>query len=558
MTGIHNIYRSKEYRIFERNYMSGMLQHQKDCLDEMIMEDCLTICMPTGTGKSRVIYGDMLDHLKLDTFDTFVIASHRLLLNVQHFNELFTTFEILATKIGFIFVGSSGVDLTDIQTNISINQKLASEKLNYPDLITTCLSSDDIKKYVDEHHAAKRDVIIITTYHSLDKLKDVDIHSIYCDEAHFLATPKEAAQFKDNFEKIQAKRKFFFTATPKDLVIPIDVIDENDTESFLMNNTNIFGKRIGISFKEAINECLIVKPYVHLMELRGFKDTKKYSSGSNYAKVILDGFRQHENTLEHVEECAGKILVKCPSVEFIWKIKKELENKKPEDIHIFAGASWNPDGNPYYMNNESVSGKTKFLRLLQELKPNEKCIILHYDILSEGIDVPGITGVMFLSKELPSKPKILQTIGRSTRLLKSDREAIRNGAISKTDYHKMIKPNCAVILPILSNEMKHSAENIAKIIISLRDQFGFKPEVYIEKGEDVSKGKRDTDLDGINDLDEVDQKFSGIGAVNHYIEILDETRMESLMFEELDMIHAKKNDNVVEYIDSVVEFFKNN
>lgn len=541
-----------EYRIFERNFITSLMNHQNTSLDEMVRNDSLTICMPTGTGKSRIIYADILDNIKQPSFDTFVIASHRLLLNVQHFSELFDTFKTLMPSVGFIFVGSYQLDLSELRKNSSMNSVLLKYETNYKELITSCLSVEDVNYHVKRHRDCGRDVIIITTYHSLDKLKEIDIHTLYCDEAHFLATARETAQFKDNFEKISAKRKYFFTATPKDLVTNTD----DETDMFLMNNQTVFGKRIGISFREAVDECLIVKPYIHLIEVSGRKGTKKYSSTVNYARVVVEAFREHEKTLKDIEKCAPKILVKCPSVDAIWKILDELE-KEEHDFTVFAGASHSSKTSNFYENDEPIDSKIGFLSRLQNLDNVKKAIILHYDILSEGIDVPGITGVMFLSKELPSKPKILQTIGRSTRLMSVDREAVRNGKIAKNDYEKMIKPNCAVILPIMSDEMDHSAENIAKMVIDLRDNFGFKPEIYTEAGEDVSKTKVEDAVEGLNVKDEKNEKFSKIDSVKHYIELMDNEKMRILAEEEGMKMHRKRNENIVEYVREFAEFLKN-
>jgi hypothetical protein len=317
------------------------------------------------------------------------------------------------------------------------------------------------------------------------------------------------------------------------------------------------GKRIGVTFRESVDECLIVKPYVHMVELDGFKSTKNYSSSENYAKIIELAFQQHEHTLKDLEKCAPKLLIKCPSVAEIWEIMKFLQATNPT-VKIFAGASHSPYVSSFYVDDEPIQGKTRFLKKLQELNGNEQAIILHYDILSEGIDVPGITGVMFLSKELPGKPKILQTIGRSTRLLKEDRESVRSGKIAKNDYDKMIKPNCAVILPIMSVEMDQSAKTIAKLLIDLRDSFGFKPEVYIESGDDVSKGQKNTELDGVNHLDDKKGKFSGINAVKHYIEILDNEKVIQFEDEEIIRIQGIAKKDKVEYIKEFGNFLKNN
>jgi superfamily II DNA or RNA helicase len=62
------------------------------------------------------------------------------------------------------------------------------------------------------------------------------------------------------------------------------------------------------------------------------------------------------------------------------------------------------------VNGVKIKNKEKFV---EELKNRDNCLIFHYDILSEGIDVDGITGVC-LMREL-SLAKLLQTVGRALR-----------------------------------------------------------------------------------------------------------------------------------------------
>jgi hypothetical protein len=79
------------------------------------------------------------------------------------------------------------------------------------------------------------------------------------------------------------------------------------------------------------------------------------------------------------------------------------------------------------------------------LDDSEDAILLHINILTEGIDLPSITGVMPF-REL-DKIKLLQTIGRAGRLLKADRNLIYAGELAANDYAGYIKPNSWVILP---------------------------------------------------------------------------------------------------------------
>jgi hypothetical protein len=77
------------------------------------------------------------------------------------------------------------------------------------------------------------------------------------------------------------------------------------------------------------------------------------------------------------------------------------------------------------INNEKVDRELVFLPALTTSK---NCLIFHYDILSEGIDVDGITGVVLLRNMGLSK--LLQTIGRAVRVYKPNPGAKRWALIS--------------------------------------------------------------------------------------------------------------------------------
>lgn len=546
------MYHTSEFRKFRNSYQRALLPHQGKMTDLMIDNDVLTVCMPTGTGKSRIIYADILERLQDPSFDTFVVASHRLLLNIQHLNELFETFRPVLSTIGFIFIGSYQIDLDEFVINKESNHLLSKLQMNYRDIVASETNEDRINYLVNNHKANGRDVIIITTYHSLDKLKNINIHTIYCDEAHFLASENEMALFKTNFEQIHSERKYFFTATPKDLI-------EDTEDKFFMNNENIFGKREGISFKESLDESLIVKPWAHIMEIRDMKFTKNYLSIENYIRIILEGFKQHKIEIQKhsklPEKCAPKILIKCPSVEIMWKIREKLIEKT--NVKVFCGASWSPDNYNYYENENGFSSKISFLKRLQNLSDDDEALILHYDILSEGIDVPGITGVMFLSNSLPTKAKILQTIGRSTRLHREDRRKIGEGRLAKCDYDNYIKPYCWVILPILNQEMGFSVDEIAKMLKELRDNYGFELAMMTELGEDISKGKKDNEIEGLNEIGSSKALFSKIEEIIHKIEDLDTEEIELNLENEIKEAKNFKKENRTEYIKKFVEALRN-
>jgi superfamily II DNA or RNA helicase len=72
-------------------------------------------------------------------------------------------------------------------------------------------------------------------------------------------------------------------------------------------------------------------------------------------------------------------------------------------------------------------------------------IILHIDTISEGMDVPGITGVAIYRKL--GTTKLLQTIGRCLRLFSEDRKKLYSGEMLPTETDEFIKPFGFVIIP---------------------------------------------------------------------------------------------------------------
>lgn len=530
---------NKEFHKFKREFYRNLSEDQNRICNRMIDEDIMNICMPTGTGKSYIIYADMLEYLQSPSLDVFTIATHRLMLNSQHFGDLFNLLNSVVGGIGYIFVGSQNIDLASLQENVEFNQKLKDQNLRYEEIISCTTSSKKINELVSEHKSKNRDVIIISTYNSLDRLKDVNIHTLYCDEAHLLATEKMSSEFKENYKKIKKNiyRSYFFTATPKD-------VTEDEEDSFLMNNKEIFGIRDGLTFKESVQKGYIVEPIIHLATPENYVSEEKFQSTENYVDFILSSFEEHDNWLNNVSfsnnEIDPKLLVKCPSVEIIYKVFNKLNelrkngDERLKNINIFAGFSKNDNiqtNDTHFFNDQTIDDRNDFLKEMKSLKYNEKAIILHYDILSEGINVPGITGVMFLSDILPTISKLLQNIGRSTRLHKLDRDRLLKKEIIVSDKEKWVKPYCAIILPVTSHDSENRNKNIAKTVKRLRDEYEFNV-TFINHGEDISESdndEQDVDRNKVNKK----EKNTIIENIIHEIENLDKKEKNNDKKEEL-------------------------
>lgn len=517
------------YDFLVKERMASSNPDQIACLMEMYKTNRLTICLPTGGGKGHLMITDLLNRLVNTSESVFAIATHRLMLNTQHMTDILMDFLPLTGKIGYIFVGSIPYNTKPLQKIPEINSLLYNQRIGFDDIISSVISSPELNSKVEEHTKSGRKVVIITTYHSLMKLGALSIDTIYCDEAHILATnsQKEDAKFKENFEQVNAKNYFFFSATPKDL---LGLRDGEETNSFLMNNETIFGKRIGITFATAVAKAYIVEPIIHLLRPSDYiEGMDEFGTIEDKVKFIQEAFYAHreymKNKSAEPSKLGVKILVKCSSVtDEMWPLFNLLKGTMP-GVKICAGASVeNMDGSfsqgKHCVDNTTINKRDEYLTTLQKLKDEEEAIILHFDILSEGINVAGFTGIMFLSGLMLTITKILQNIGRATRLHYLDRMRLIQKLISVTDYSKWVKPCCAVIIPYWDSKSDETRRQMATILHDLLYRYDFNARLELTLGDDrgTTVGEipppnlTPEEIDRIRQalVDEIEQEIEGI------------------------------------------------
>jgi type I site-specific restriction endonuclease len=122
--------------------------------------------------------------------------------------------------------------------------------------------------------------------------------------------------------------------------------------------------------------------------------------------------------------------------------------------------------------NGDVVNRNVFLSRLRNLKDYDEALILHIDILTEGIDIPGITGVMIMNDLGPAK--FLQTLGRATRLYPGDRVRLYKGEMVPSDLDEFVKPYAWVIVPSYGEIGDDLRATIVEMVVNLRT-FGFNP-----------------------------------------------------------------------------------
>ena len=343
--------------------------HQERAVNAMWDNAKGQVIIPTGGGKTMCIFEDILSCMEMTTKrHTFVIVAPRILLAEQLCSEFK---EFTSKSINVMHVHSG-------ETKHFSTTKVDQIQLHH-----------NICKTAGEHE------IIFTTYHSLHKLEEagVDVTAIYFDEAHnsvqrnfFGAT---------EYFSVNAKRCFFFTATPK---------HSATIRKPGMNMPEVYGNVIcQVGAPELVEGGYILPPKVVVKQLPMLK-----------GKQLIQE-RDADNLLETIKDNSlDKILICARSTKQIVRLLSESQF-----IGTLAsmGYSWmtitaKTGG---IIDGQKVNREVFFETLNAWGKdPSKKFVVLHHSILSEGINVSGLEAVLFMRNM--DYIGISQSIGRVIRL----------------------------------------------------------------------------------------------------------------------------------------------
>lgn len=426
------IKRPINYKVYE-DYIYGNMPHQQEAFNKIKYENLGQVILPTGSGKTRVQIAiqmnKMIELHKKGECGVFVIAAHRLALCAQLMDDMLEL--VVASGIPFdvLTIGSSKFSRENVEKlDKAINKHTT-------DVLST-LESLEIASYVHNSHTNGRQVICVSTYHSFDRLNVLPNVTICTyDEAHTLVTDAVEGKFMNNILTVKPKINFnfFFTATRK---------VRGNTGG--MNNTEIFGKVLASnSPREMIDAGVIIPPKIHRLDAIEQGD---YTNDEMYVKSVIEGYKKHKEFVNKSCDWLGaKLLISNAGSEHLFMLHDNVEFKAycvNNGVKVFAFSSSDDRGCSY--NFEKME-RSRVISEMDAMGDTENAILLHIDILTEGIDLPSITGVMPF-REL-NDIKLLQTIGRGTRLLKSDRSRIRNGELKIGDWKNYHKPVCWILFP---------------------------------------------------------------------------------------------------------------
>ena len=397
--------------------MLSLRPHQERTVDALYNNEHGTVYIPTGGGKTICMIEDLRTQLVKSDYPTLtVVAAPRIMLALQ-----------LASEFNEILSGVSNYKIGSVHSGDSPFYSVTTEA--------------DIMKFVSSAHTFGAHVILFTTYHSLHKIANNQffIDTFYCDEAHnttqrnFFPSVSTVVQ--------QSRRNYFFTATPK-----FSAKHERG-----MNNADVYGHNlITVSADELLDCGAIIPPTVNVH--------------------TFDTVRTKEEVAEHdadtvlrvlVKDDAERVLVSAPSARIInammafTDIFRELRSR---DYNVMTITSKHGA-----IINGVKTSRAKFFEALDQFSNRgEKFVLFHYSILSEGINVHGLTNVVLLRNL--STVEMAQTIGRVIRLDSVDRQRVSDGTLQPRAYHNYRKPTGYISVPVYNNYGKNTAKRVQNTV----------------------------------------------------------------------------------------------
>ena len=481
------------------------------------------VVMPTGTGKTFVQAGIIAEDIKNNPgFRMYVVNAPRIMLSFQLLEDVFQFNVDNGVDARYMAVHSGKMEQGDLD-----KYRDSNSDFDYSQISSTT-SPEAVSLMISKAKEANKPLIFFSTYNSVIQIErgrqEELINIILNDEAHYLVQER----FNTDFNEMETERKYFFTATTKET--PSD-------EGLGMNNVEFYGEKIyTMTPLEAINLGKIVRPRVHIVSTNNNETMTQEEVDKNLGKLVINSYNEHNKLLKN--NIKGKMLIAASGLNDMRALisSEEIKDFIKKGGKFFAVASDQEISN--YINGKKVS-RREFLKLLKVAgaNKNQELMVIHYDILTEGIDVPGLTGVLFLRDQ--KKSKFIQTYGRVARLDTDDRSLIEDKTITPDELDKMNKPYAWIIIPAVKNEDIDKLANLEGIIGELRDM-GFNPAEDIEPN-DRGRGEGD---DGRDDIVPSDSGLGRIVAqvIEDYDHKIEEERVASLTFEDKIKNEGKKTE----------------
>ena len=386
--------------------------HQQRGLDAMIKYCIGQLIMPTGSGKTLTMISDAIREFSNSDPQTIVVVAPRIMLAEQ-----------------------LSAEFLEHITNASVMHVHSGETSHY--------STTSPNRIFAWNYHVNGHKLIFTTYNSLQRLQQADIHvdTIYFDEAHnsvknhfFPATKHFSAT---------ADRCYFFTATPKHSA----TISKPG-----MNDGSVYGQVIcNVPAPELVEGGFIVSPQINVQKIDSIRD--KDDAAERDCMTLLDTILNEENM--------QKVLVAAPNTKVLIRMLAETDFMTEVQSYGYD-VLWVTAKYGAFINNQKVSREVFFDTLTAWGKdPAKKFIILHYSILSEGINCPGLTSCVLMRNM--DYIAMAQTIGRVIRLHPDDSKRLSEGTLTPGKTEDYVKSYGFIHVPVYSNTGIATAKRLQSV-----------------------------------------------------------------------------------------------
>ena len=491
--------------------MKTLRPHQIEALEAMKTADEGIIHLPTGSGKTFIQASAIADNL--ESGRVFVVLTPRILLTNQLYLEVKSILHGLGKDAQYLIVHSGKAD---DDRDLEWTAELPFREVQ---------STTNTRVVFEEFGRAQAEevpLVIFGTYDSAIRIVNagIPVYMLLCDEAHYLVTEEfkwiKFEGLEEGSHQFEAKRKYYFTATLKETA---------SVHGLGMNNSREFGEVLYARKPiELIHAGEILRPRMHVVNVEVSRDSIEGTTDEDVHSVV-------NSFVEHRSQCkiGAKMLVVTKGSRHLDEMathpimRRELASRP--NLTLFDISSQHGPR----INGQTVS-RSEFLQRLQGLGDQDEAIIMHVRILAEGIDIPGITGVMIMNQLKLSS--FLQTLGRATRLYPRDRTNLYAGTLSPNAVDYFVKPYAWIIIPASGVIGEDLRKNIETIVYSLRGyDFNATEDVFtkLNKGSVLPES-----MESVNEPDSVAGRLRAeIVGIFHSIEEKEEAnRLEIDQFKE--------------------------
>ena len=357
--------------------------HQQRIIDRLQNYNKGQVIVPTGGGKTlTMILDTQRRHDSITNGTTTVVVAPRILLAEQLCSEFLEVIDTANTHIMHVHSGET--------------HHYSSTK------------ADKIHMFANTARTAGENVVIFTSYNSLQRIVDADIevNTIYFDEAH--NSVKKNFFPATEFFLENADRAYCYTATPKHSLTPKKP----------GMNWSVYGQvLVNVPAPELVEGGYILPPKVVVKQLPMVKGRKVVfaEDADNLLETIdncksvnvVDGLVDGSSNLSKVLICARttkQIVGLLSQSDFC----SQLADRGYSWMTITSKTGAIIDGKKVnreeFFNTLNTWGKDA----------TKKFVVIHHSILSEGINVSGLEAVIFMRNM--DYIGISQSIGRVIRL----------------------------------------------------------------------------------------------------------------------------------------------